>query len=110
MGSILHIKPLLVINGERLDAFAKVRGTKNCKIREIEQMKEVAQKYHQSGAEIRIGVASSILDEQKARQWFQMVQNAFPNEEICYDPLTFSIGCHIGPGAFGMGISKKLVL
>lgn len=110
MGSILHIKPLLVIDGERLDAFAKVRGTKNCQKREIEQMKKIAEEYRQSGAEIRIGVASSILDDEKSAEWLQMVQSAFPNEDIHYDPLTFSIGCHVGPGAFGMGITKKLVL
>lgn len=110
MGSILHIKPLLVIDGERLDAFSKERGTKNCKKREIEQMKKIADEYHQSGAEIHIGVASSILDDKKLKEWLQMVQSAFPNEEIHYDPLTFSIGCHVGPGAFGMGITKKLVL
>lgn len=110
MGSILHIKPLLVIDGERLDAFAKVRGTKNCKKREIEQMQKIAEEYRQSGAEIRIGVASSILDDEKSAEWLQMVQSAFPDEDIHYDPLTFSIGCHVGPGAFGMGITKKLVL
>ena len=110
MGSILHIKPLLVINGERLDAFAKVRGTKNCKKREIEQMKKIAEEYRQSGSEIRIGVASSILDDEKSTEWLQMVQSAFPHEKIHYDPLTFSIGCHVGPGAFGMGITKKIVL
>ena len=110
MGSILHIKPLLVIDGERLDAFAKVRGTNNCKKREIEQMRKIAEEYRQSGAEIRIGVASSILDDEKSKEWLQMVQSAFPDEDIHYDPLTFSIGCHVGPGAFGMGITKKLVL
>lgn len=110
MGSLLHIKPLLVINGERLDAFAKVRGTKNCKKREIEQMKKTAEEYRQSGSEIRIGVASSILDDEKSKEWLQMVQNAFPDEKIHYDPLTFSIGCHVGPGAFGMGITKKIIL
>ncbi|MGN1181618.1 MAG: DegV family protein [Faecalibacillus sp.] len=110
MGSILHIKPLLVIDGERLDAFAKIRGTKNCKKSEIEQMKKVAEEYHRSGAEIRIGVASSILDDEKSAEWLQMIQSAFPDEDIHYDPLTFSIGCHVGPGAFGVGITKKLVL
>lgn len=110
MGSILHIKPLLVIDGERLDAFAKVRGTKHCKKREIEQMKKVAEEYRQKGEEIRISVASSILDEENSSEWLQMVQEAFPDVKINYDPLTFSIGCHVGPGAFGMGITKKLVL
>lgn len=110
MGSILHIKPLLVIDGERLDAFAKVRGTNNCKKREIEQMKKIAEEYRQGGDEIRISAASSILDDKKSAEWIQMVQSAFPNEKIHYDPLTFSIGCHVGPGAFGMGITKTLTL
>lgn len=37
-----------------------------------------------------------------------MACEVFAGEDIKYDPLTFSISCHVGPGAFGMGISKKI--
>ncbi len=38
-----------------------------------------------------------------------MIWKVFGEKEVDYDPLTFSIGCHVGPGAFGMGISKNIV-
>lgn len=109
MGSLLNIKPLLIIEGERLDAFAKVRGTKNCKRRLLEEMKKRADKFHEGGAEIRVGVAGSFVDSMQDQEWMDMASEIFSGEEINYDPLTFSIGCHVGPGAFGMGISKKII-
>lgn len=108
MGTILHIKPLLIIEGERLDAFAKVRGTKNCKKRLLEEMKKSADKFHEEGADIRVGVAGSFGNKEDDEEWMAMACEVFAGEEIHYDPLTFSIGCHVGPGAFGMGISKKI--
>lgn len=108
MGSLLNIKPLLIIEGERLDAFAKVRGTKNCKKRLLEEMKKSADKFKESGVEIRVGVAGSFVDSEQDQEWMDMASEVFSGEEINYDPLTFSIGCHVGPGAFGMGISKKI--
>ena len=108
IGTVLNIRPLLFIQGERLDAYAKVRGTKNCKKREIEAMQEYAEKLRKEGKHIRIGVAGSFLREEDDREWLEMAKAAFPGEEIYYDRLTFSIGCHVGPGAFGMGISAKL--
>ena len=108
MSTVLNLKPLLTIQGERLDAYAKVRGTKNCKKWEIEATQKSAEEFHQKGQEIRIGVAGSFLHEEEDREWLEMVKAAFPGEEVYYDRLTFSIGCHVGPGAFGMGISAKL--
>lgn len=108
MSTVLNIKPLLTIQGERLDAYAKVRGTKNCKKREIEAMQRSADEFHRKGQEIRVGVAGSFLHEEEDLEWLEMVKAAFHGEEVYYDRLTFSIGCHVGPGAFGMGISAKL--
>lgn len=108
MGTVLNIKPLLIIEGERLDAYAKVRGTKGCKKRLLQEMKERADEFHEEGATLRVGVAGSFGSAAEDREWMEMAQEIFAGEEIGYDPLTFSIGCHVGPGAFGMGISKKM--
>lgn len=108
LGSVLNIKPLLIIQGARLDAYAKVRGTKNCMKREIEAMLRAAADFHQKGRKIRVGVAGSFLQGEEDEAWLEMVRQAFPGEDVFYDPLSFSIGCHMGPGAFGMGISAKL--
>lgn len=108
MGTVLNIKPLLIIEGERLDAFAKVRGTKGCKKRLLQEMKKKWDEFHEDCAEIRVGVAGSFVSKEEDREWMEMAQEVFGEEETCYDPLSFSIGCHVGPGAFGMGISKKV--
>lgn len=48
------------------------------------------------------------MEQEEHAEWLAMVQEVFAGEEICYDPLTISIGCHVGAGAFGMGISRKM--
>lgn len=108
MGTLLSIKPLLVISGEYLDAHAKVRGTKNCKKRLLNEMKTVADEFHANGDEIYVGVAGSFGRKEEHQEWVEMVNEVFPYEDVKYDPLTFSVSCHVGPGAFGMGISKKI--
>ena len=52
MGTLLSIKPLLVIAGERLDAYAKVRGTKSCKKRLLMEMKTIADEFHKNSDDI----------------------------------------------------------
>lgn len=108
MGTLLSIKPLLVISGEYLDAHAKVRGTKSCKKRLLNEMKTVADEFHANGDEIYVGVAGNFGRKEEHQEWVEMVNEVFPYEDVKYDPLTFSVSCHVGPGAFGMGISKKI--
>ncbi|MDO4168040.1 MAG: DegV family protein [Eubacteriales bacterium] len=108
MGTVLNIKPLLIITGERLDAYAKIRGTKNCKKRLLTEMKKRADEFHRNGNEIYVGVAGSFCSKEDDIEWMEMAQEVFAGEDIKYDPLTFSIGCHVGAGAFGMGISRKI--
>lgn len=108
MGTLLHIRPLLIIQGERLDAFAKVRGTQNCKKRLIQEMQKTADEFRTDGSKLWVGGAGSFADQEEENEWKEMVREAFPEDDFQYDPLTFSIGCHVGEGAFGMGISKKI--
>lgn len=108
MGGVLQIKPLLQIQGERLDAFAKVRGTMNCKKRLIEEMQICVEAYRHSGDPFAVAAAGTFLSKAEEREWICMAQEVFPGRTIRYDPLTFSIGCHVGPGAFGMAVSKRL--
>ena len=108
MGTLLSIKPLLVIAGERLDAYAKVRGTKSCKKRLLMEMNTIADEFHKKSDEIYVGVAGSFGKKEEHQEWMEMAQEMIPWEDVKYDPLTFSISCHVGPGAFGMGISRKI--
>lgn len=108
MGSVLGIKPLLTIKGEKLDTFAKVRGTKQCKARLLEAMKASVSEYRAKGLSIRIDASGSFDRAEDEQEWRELAAKAFPGEEIQYDPLTLSIASHTGPGAFAMGISRKL--
>ena len=108
MGTLLHIKPLLQIRGELLEACAKVRGTKGCKRRVIEELKVWVEKYEKSGEPFVIGAAGSFISKDEEEEWIDMARSAFPGRDIRYDPLAFSIGSHVGPGAFGMAVSKRV--
>lgn len=109
LGTVLNIKPLLVIQGERLDAYAKPRGTKNCQRRLIEAMREYADRLRGNGEKLRIGAAGSFREPKESACWEAMVKEAFPKDTVRCDPLTLSIACHVGPDAFGMGISSFVV-
>lgn len=108
LGSILQVKPLLQIRGERLDAFARVRGTMNCKKRLIEEMQVCVEAYRHRGDPFAVAAAGTFLSRAEEQEWSCMVREAFPGRTIRYDPLAFSIGCHVGPGAFGMAVCKRL--
>ena len=110
MGSVLHIKPLLKIQGERLDAFAKVRGTKACKQRLLEAMVQTAEKFRRSDGPVSIAAAGSFLSAEEEAAWLAMARDTFPGEDIRCDPLALSIGCHVGPGAFGMAVTRRIAV
>lgn len=106
MGSILNLKPLLKIEGERLDAYATVRGREACKGRLLNVMKHSVEEFHERGGPICIGAAGSFLTQEEGDAWSALAAEAFSGENIRYDPLALSIGCHTGPGAFGMAVSR----
>ena len=108
MGTVLNLKPLLKIEGERLDAFAKVRGTWACRQRLLAAMDHSVEAFHQAGGPICVGAAGTFLTEEEGREWTDLAARTFPNETIRYDPLALSIGCHTGPGAFGMAVTRRL--
>lgn len=108
MGNFFQIKPLLQIHGERLDALAKVRGTQPCKHRLIEEMLACVKRYQAEKIPFSLGAAGTFSTKKAEREWRKMVQKAFPEYQIRYDPLAFSIGAHVGPEAFGMAISRRL--
>ena len=109
MGTVLGIKPLLTIKGEKLDTFAKVRGTKQCKARLMEAMKKSVAEYRSRGWDIRVDAAGSFDRREEEAEWRALAAEAFPGEPIQYNPLTLSVASHTGPGAFAMGISRRVL-
>ena len=109
VGSIMGIKPLLVIRGQKLDVYAKVRGVKHCKAQLLEVMRRSVEEYRAKEIPIRIDAAGSFDNKQEEGDWIAAAHGAFPGEEIQYNPLTLSIGTHTGPGAFGMAITRRIL-
>ena len=107
LGAVLNIKPILTIQGERLDAFAKVRGMKKAKQKIVEALQnDFDTRFKDSPTErLRLGAAGSGLTPAEREDWRATLANAFPQFDIYYDPLSFSICCHVGPQSYGVGIS-----
>ncbi len=109
LGAVLNIKPLLKCDGQRFDAIAKVRGVANCRKQAVELAVKAAQDLLEQGYAVSVGVASSFQDQAEEASWVEQVQNALPaNVGLHYEPLSFSVICHTGPDAFGMGICRRL--
>ena len=110
MGDLLNIKPLLKIQGERLDLCAKVRGVKACKQRAVEATRESVEQYLQKGWRFHVGTAHSYRTQEEVRAWQQTLEDNFPGLPASHGELALSIGCHTGPGAFGMGLVRRVDL
>ena len=54
---------------------------------------------------LRLGAAGAGLSADQEKEWTDMLSASFPEMDVYYDPLSFSISCHIGPGGYGVGIS-----
>ncbi len=109
LGTILKLKPVLQIQGEKLDAFAKART--------VSQGKSIMINAIRNDMTTRFGGVNSdaiwlqvayTYDKEAALQLKAEVQEAFPGFNIHMDPLSLSIACHIGPGALAVACCKKL--
>lgn len=109
LGTLLKLKPVLQIQGEKLDAFAKARTVKQAKSMMIEAMKnDFANRFGDpEGKHMHLEMAYT-HDLEAAESFKSEVQEAFPGMEIHMDPLSLSISCHIGPGALAVACSKKI--
>lgn len=107
IGTVLNIKPVLTIQGGKLDAYKKVRGMNNA----IKTMIEAIQKDKDerfADAEKLVIRAAYSGDEKAGEAWRAELQKAFPKFKIEKEPLPISISCHVGDGALGLGIMKTL--
>ena len=109
LGTLLKIKPVLTIQGEKLDAFAKARTVKQAKTIMTEAMKNDFEKRFHSpdGEKMNLELAYT-FDTAAAEAFKEEVQAVFPDNEIVMQPLSLSIACHIGPGALAIACSKKI--
>ena len=108
LGTVLNLKPVLQIQGEKLDAFSKVRGWKAAKrtmLKAIE--KDLNDRFADVREDMVLGMAYTCSKEE-AQEWKQEIAEKFPEYEIVEGPLSLSVACHIGPGALAVTCMKKV--
>lgn len=105
---VLNIKPVLQIQGEKLDAFKKVRGMKQAKRAMKEAIDDDIKNRFASNSNMRI-YAAYTGSEEVGIEWKGELEEAFPNYDIQLYPLSLSVSCHIGPGAIGIACVEELL-
>ena len=112
IGTVLNLKPVLQIQGEKLDAYAKVRGKKQAKKVMLKAIREDWEgrfgKYVEAG-EMCLQMAYT-GNKEEAEEFKEEVQAVFPGADIHMDPLSLSVACHIGHGALAVACSKKVTV
>ncbi len=109
IGTILKLKPVLQIQGEKLDAFAKART--------ISQGKSIMINAIRNDMENRFGGADAdniwlevayTKNLDAAKQFAEELLKEFPGFDITINPLSLSVACHIGPGSLAVACCKKI--
>ncbi len=106
IGTILNIKPVLQIQGEKLDSFAKARGFKQAKAIMLDAMeKDMNERF--CGQKIHLHAAYT-CSEEEALMWKQEIEARFPKYVVEIDKLSLSVACHIGPGSIAIACTKEI--
>ena len=109
LGTLLRLKPVLQIQGEKLDAFAKARTSSQGKSIMINAIKADIENRFGGADKMDVTISCAYTkDLESAEQWKKEVEEAFPDMDIHMDPLSLSVACHIGPGALAVTVSRNL--
>ena len=108
LGGMLKIKPILQIQGEKLDSFAKTRTmARGTKIMKEAITKDIKERFGDDYHNVHICVAYT-YDEAPALELKKELEELYPGENIICDPLSLSVSCHIGPHSLAIAICKKI--
>ena len=112
IGTMLRLKPVLTIQGEKLDAFAKARTTSQGKSMMINAIKkDINERFGGMTEDKHIWLQIAYTHDRAAAEQFRTeVAAEFPGYDIHIDPLSLSVACHIGPGALALACCKKITL
>lgn len=106
IGTVLRLKPVLTIQGDKLDSYAKARGMKSAFHTMLNALKNdisgrLAPLKEQD--RLKLGIANTLMEEERFEAFRLELQQTFPELDLVYFPLTMSIGAHVGPGGLGIG-------
>lgn len=107
MGSLLKIKPVLTIQGEKVDAVAKTRGMVSARKKMFEFLKkDFDERFASFPAEkVMIGCATTLTDEGEIEMFCNQLKEMFPDHPFECHRLPCSVACHVGPGTVGVGLA-----
>ena len=110
IGTVLGIKPVLQIHGEKLDAFTKTRGVKQAKKKMIAAVRKELEERFPDGDFAKHAYLQSAYtkDKEAALKWKEELMAEFPEMEFHQDPLSLSVACHIGAGALAVAWTHKI--
>ena len=105
MCTFLKIRPVLTIQGERLDGFAKVRGILAAERRMLEATcHDLQERFaNRDKKKVMVGGAGTLVSKTDIETWSKKIKERFPGHPFLYHPLPCSIACHTGPNAVGTG-------
>lgn len=107
LGGMLKIKPVLQIQGEKLDTFSKTRTMKKgIKIMQEAIANDIKTRFGDDYHNVHICAAYS-YDKEAALELKQELEELYPDATVICDPLSLSVSCHIGPHALAIAICKK---
>lgn len=110
LGTLLKIKPVLSIFGEKLDAYAKARTMKQAKtIMMTAIQKELDTKLRDPECRHTHLAIAHTQNEAAAAEFKKEVQETYPEADIIIAPLSLSVSCHIGPGCLALTATRKMV-
>ncbi len=104
IGTVLRIKPVLQIQGEKLDSYAKVKTLKQAKTTMLKAIRSDFEKRF-SGEQMEIDIAYT-YDKAEADKFKEEILQEYPDAKVYMDPLSLSVSCHIGPGALAVALSN----
>ncbi|OUQ20594.1 dihydroxyacetone kinase [Lachnoclostridium sp. An14] len=109
LGTLLRIKPVLTIQGEKLDAFAKARTMKQAKTIMLSALKkDLEERFSDGEARHSFLQIAHTANFDAAEELKQELAELYPGAPIHADPLSLSVACHIGPGALAVACTKML--
>ena len=114
LGTLLKLKPVLQIQGEKLDAFAKARTKSVGKSMMLQAIKNDIENrfggFDESAKERVMLHIAYTKDAEETELWKQEVMEAFPGFRLKMAPLSLSVACHIGPGALALACTRNLIV
>ena len=104
IATAMNIKPVLTIQGEKLDAFAKVRGMKAAYNKMIEAARtDLEERFSDYPKErLSLCVSGTFTNMEEKDEWLNRVKDEFPGYEVYYAPLSCSIACHVSVDTAGI--------